>query len=211
MDENRFWQLIDSTLSAADDPDEREGLLWDQLLALPPQEVAEFAWIFDDVIDRAEDGNGYEAWQMYDGVGSDDGFRDFRCWLVSRGRAVYEATLATPTASAPMCRTRRVCTGRVSATWAWECTSNSPARNARIAPSDHRTTEAEPVNGLEVIMASKVNSTFLLAADVFSRFSSARHRCLIELFGGIRCHGGIRCQDPFSSSKRSSHLRSSAS
>ena len=73
MDENRFWQLIDATLSAADDPDEQESLLWDQLLALPPQEVAEFAWLLDDVIDRAEDGNGYEAWKMYDGVGSDDG------------------------------------------------------------------------------------------------------------------------------------------
>jgi hypothetical protein len=96
MDENRFWNLIDSTLSAADDPDERESLLWDQLVALPPHEVAEFAWIFDDMVDRAEHGNGYEAWTMYDGVGSDDGFHDFRCWLISRGRAVYEATLRDP-------------------------------------------------------------------------------------------------------------------
>ena len=101
MDENRFWQLIDATLSVADDPDAREGFLWDQLLALPPQEVAEFTWLFDDVIDRAEDGNGYEAWNMYDGVGSDDGFRDFRCWLVSRGRAVYEATLRDPDSLRP--------------------------------------------------------------------------------------------------------------
>jgi hypothetical protein len=96
MDEDRFWQLIDSTLPAAGDPDEQEGLLWDQLLALPPREVAQFAWIFADMIDRAEDGNGWEAWQMYDGVGSDDGFHDFRCWLISRGRAVYEATLRDP-------------------------------------------------------------------------------------------------------------------
>ena len=96
MDDNRFWQFIDSTLSAADDPDEQESLLWDQLAALPPQEVAEFAWIFDDMINRAEHGNGWEAWQEYDGVGSDDGFHDFRCWLISRGRAVYEATLRDP-------------------------------------------------------------------------------------------------------------------
>jgi hypothetical protein len=101
MDENRFWQLIDSTLSADDDEDEREALLWDQLRVFPPQQVAEFAWIFNDMIDRAEDGNGHEAWVMYDGVGSDDGFRDFRCWLISRGRAVYEATLRDPESLRP--------------------------------------------------------------------------------------------------------------
>jgi hypothetical protein len=33
MDEDRFWQFIDSTLPAASDPDEQECLLWDQLAA----------------------------------------------------------------------------------------------------------------------------------------------------------------------------------
>ena len=101
MDENKFWHLIDSTLSAPDDENEREGVLWDQLLVLPPQEVAQFAWIFDDLIVRGEGGNTYEAWKMYDGVGSDDGFRDFRCWLISRGRAVYDAMLRDPESLRP--------------------------------------------------------------------------------------------------------------
>src|SRR5262249_32073743 len=39
---------------------------------------------------------------------------------------------------------RRVCTGKVSAMSALGCTSNSPARNARIAPNDRRAYKAEP-------------------------------------------------------------------
>ncbi len=96
MDEDRFWQMIDSTLPVAGDRAAQERLLWEQLLGLPPREVAEFAWILDDMIDRAEDGNGWEAWQEFDGVGADDGFWDFRCWLISRGRAVFESALRDP-------------------------------------------------------------------------------------------------------------------
>jgi hypothetical protein len=96
MDVKRFWHIIDSTLPAAGNREVQEGLLWEQLVALPPKEVAEFAWLFDEQIDRAERGNGREAWLSFDGVGSDDGFRDFRCWLVSRGRAVFEAALRDP-------------------------------------------------------------------------------------------------------------------
>jgi hypothetical protein len=96
VDEKTFWRIVDSTLPAADDREEQESLLWDKLVGLQPQEVAEFAWLFDDMINRAERGNGREAWLKFDGVGADDGFWDFRCWLVSRGRAVYEATLRDP-------------------------------------------------------------------------------------------------------------------
>jgi hypothetical protein len=96
VDESRFWGMIDATLPAAADRERQEDLLWQQLIVLPPEEVAAFAWLFDRQIDRSDCDNVEVAFALISGVGSDDGYHDFRCWLVSRGRVAFEAALADP-------------------------------------------------------------------------------------------------------------------
>jgi hypothetical protein len=96
VDENRFWEIVDATLPAAEDRGGQEDLLWQQLVALPPGEVAAFAWWFDRQIDRSDCDNVEVAFALISGVGSDDGYRDFRCWLISRGRAAFVAALGDP-------------------------------------------------------------------------------------------------------------------
>jgi hypothetical protein len=96
VDERRFWEIVDATLPAAADRERQEELLWEQLVALPPDEVAAFDWWFDRQLIRSDCDNVNAAWALIDGVGSDDGYHDFCCWLVSRGRVAFEAALADP-------------------------------------------------------------------------------------------------------------------
>ena len=96
MTESRFWKIVDSTLSAADDREGQESLLWDQLMLLKADEVAAFAWRFDSLHTRADCPAVNDGWARHSGVGADDGYSDFRSWLISRGRAVYEKALTDP-------------------------------------------------------------------------------------------------------------------
>ncbi len=96
MDENRFWQIVDATLAAGANRKRQYCLLADQLRRLSPTEVAEFHWWFQRQLERSDCSNVEAAWDVIDGVGADDGYFDFRCWLVSRGRAVFESALSDP-------------------------------------------------------------------------------------------------------------------
>ena len=100
--EARFWELIEASRSDWD-PQARDGnqeaqvkRLESLLSALPAAEVLEFA--------REEVRNSWQAYRcdlwdvatMATGWASDDGFIDFRSWLISMGRAVYQAALEDP-------------------------------------------------------------------------------------------------------------------
>jgi hypothetical protein len=96
VDEDRFWQIVDATVPAAADRQRQFGLLLDQLRGLPPEQVAAFGWCFRRQVERSNCSNVKGAWRLIDGQGADDAFREFRCWLVSRGRALFEAALTDP-------------------------------------------------------------------------------------------------------------------
>jgi hypothetical protein len=104
VDEDRFWRIVDATLSAARNRKGQHRLLHDQLIALPAEEVAGFQWLFRRMIERSDCPNVEAAWDIIDGCGADDGYHDFRCWLISRGRAAFEAALADPDSLADVVR-----------------------------------------------------------------------------------------------------------
>ena len=97
MDKARFWKLIDSSRRAADgDPEEQLEALAEQLSALSPDEIVAFDRILADYHDRAYNWGLWGAAYIIGGGCSDDGFMDFRGWLISRGEQVYEAALLDP-------------------------------------------------------------------------------------------------------------------
>lgn len=104
MTEDRFWEIVDGTLTAADNRERQQELLYDRLLALSPEEVAGFHWLFQRVVERSDCPNIEAAWNLIDGCGADDGYYDFRCWLVSRGRDAFEAALVDPDSLADIVR-----------------------------------------------------------------------------------------------------------
>ncbi|PRX97245.1 DUF4240 domain-containing protein [Allonocardiopsis opalescens] len=98
MDTEEFWDLVNHTYVSAEGQIERQtDLLADLLVALDdPERIVAFQSVFDSYLDSALTGELWGAAALIEGGYSAEGFRDFRCWLISRGRVVYELVVADP-------------------------------------------------------------------------------------------------------------------
>jgi hypothetical protein len=92
MNTDRFWQIIEATHAATQD-EQLEGFRR-ELQRWSAQELIEFERLF---IEREFAAYNWDlwlvAWLCQGGRCSGDNFMDFRTWLISRGRAIYEAAL----------------------------------------------------------------------------------------------------------------------
>ena len=96
-DETEFWQLIDDTREAAQgDPVEQADLLVERLVGLSPDEVIDFARLFEARLARAYRWDLWGAADLLLGGAGDDAFDYFCCWLIGQGREVFEGALAEP-------------------------------------------------------------------------------------------------------------------
>src|SRR5262245_673914 len=100
MTNNQFWQIIADSRRDFD-PNRRDGnmdlqaeRLEELLTAMSADEVQEFDRIFTQLYFDAYRWELWAAAYIIEGGCSDDGFMDFRYWLVSMGREVYEAAMA---------------------------------------------------------------------------------------------------------------------
>ena len=102
MTKDQFWYLIaasrsDFKANRRDGNMDLQARRMEQLLSdLPPAEVMEFERLF---IQFDDDAYRYDLWAaayIINNGCSDDGFTDFRAWLISMGREVYEAAISNP-------------------------------------------------------------------------------------------------------------------
>ncbi len=97
MDKTTFWKLIDATRRESEgDLDGQVELLRERLQALEPDEIVEFDRIFREYWIRAYTWDLWGAAYLIAGGCSDDGFMDFRGWLISKGEKAYENALVDP-------------------------------------------------------------------------------------------------------------------
>ncbi|MDH6115832.1 DUF4240 domain-containing protein [Kitasatospora sp. GAS204B] len=97
MYETDFWQIIDETRDAADgDPDDQADLLVERLVQLTPDEVIDFARLFEARFQRAYTRELWGAARLLLGEVSEDSFDYFRCWLIAQGREVFEGAVHHP-------------------------------------------------------------------------------------------------------------------
>ncbi|WP_030269085.1 DUF4240 domain-containing protein [Streptomyces sp. NRRL B-24484] len=97
MYETDFWQLIDETReAAAGDPDDQADALVDRLAQLTPDDVVDFARLFEARFQRAFTTELWAAAHLMLGGASADDFDFFRCWLIGQGREVYEHAVHVP-------------------------------------------------------------------------------------------------------------------
>jgi hypothetical protein len=97
MDKARFWKIIDaSRKKAKGDLDAQVEALREQLQELSPEELVDLQGVFDEYHRRAYSWDLWGAAYIIGGGCSDDGFIDFRAWLISRGEKAYEAALKDP-------------------------------------------------------------------------------------------------------------------
>lgn len=103
VNEEQFWNIIQESRKIIQ-RDERIGNMDRQVMHLKrllsemsAPEIVEFAKIMNGLLRRAYT---WELWGAAHVIGeggcSDDSFHDFRAWLISMGRSVYEQALADP-------------------------------------------------------------------------------------------------------------------
>lgn len=95
MDEHRFWKLIEST-GSPNDPRVKEEALRAALLPLSREDVVAFDRIYHEKMRRAY---SWDLWAAGFIVGhgcSDDGFTEFRNYVIGHGREFYEAAVRDP-------------------------------------------------------------------------------------------------------------------
>jgi hypothetical protein len=97
-----FWQVIARSRSDVRRPsavvrmDRQAKRLKELLEAMPQAGRAQFARIFSELLDAAYRWDLWAAAHVLGGGCSDDGFSDFRSWLISMGRSVFESALKDP-------------------------------------------------------------------------------------------------------------------
>jgi len=97
MTDVEFWSLIDEAREASRGSTRRQEAVLRKLLGkLSKDDVAEFAIRYDNLIRKAYRWDLWGAAYVIGGGCSDDGFWDFRSWLVSRGKKIYQAALKKP-------------------------------------------------------------------------------------------------------------------
>lgn len=99
MDMEHFWSIIEDSrknisTSSADGNMERQAIaLGDILVTLPLEEIVSFRDRFCECMDALFT---YDLWGAAFIIGegcSDDGFSDFRSWLISMGKAAFRKAL----------------------------------------------------------------------------------------------------------------------
>ncbi|GGQ16841.1 DUF4240 domain-containing protein [Streptomyces roseolilacinus] len=94
MDETEFWEIVDSTREAAEgDPEDHAELLVERLVRLDPDSVLDFARHFEARYNRAYTWDLWAAAAVLLGGAGEDAFDGFRCWLIGRGREVFEGAV----------------------------------------------------------------------------------------------------------------------
>lgn len=97
MSPDRFWAIVDATTQHAANPRKQVKSLELQLAGLSKDEIVAFDLAF--FVREMQRSYTWDLWgavYVIKGGSSNDSFDYFRFWLISRGRAVFEAALKNP-------------------------------------------------------------------------------------------------------------------
>jgi len=96
MTENEFWSLIDEARLKVGNMKAIPVWLEERLTERSLAEIHDFGAWLAHFMGRAHVAPLWNAGSIIAAGLSDDGFVYFKCWLISRGKAVYEAALLEP-------------------------------------------------------------------------------------------------------------------
>ncbi len=97
MNENKFWELIERANEVSKgDADQKLEALKQEIEQLTPDEIVEYAKLFQEKEIKAYRWDLWAAaYVIYGGCG-DDSFMDFRASLICMGKQIYENAVLRP-------------------------------------------------------------------------------------------------------------------
>ena len=103
MQTAQFWQLIDQSRQQATAQNQTHAEALSEILnPLSVAEIIAFEHLFTRYFHEAYDWKLWAAAYLIHGGCSDDGFMDFRAWLIAQGETTYQKVLAHPDLLAEM-------------------------------------------------------------------------------------------------------------
>ena len=96
LNEDKFWDIIESSLKKTTNQDEQEQFLIKEIGKLTLNEIIGFRLKTDKLLYDTYSSEMWCAAYVINGGCSDDGFEYFRCWLISRGKEVYYKAKENP-------------------------------------------------------------------------------------------------------------------
>jgi hypothetical protein len=91
---DEFWEHIRKSKRRG--PDAHAERLTSRLAKLPPEDIVDFDYWWNLMHGEAYHWNLWGAAYLINGGCSDDGFIDFRSWLILQGREVFQAAVSNP-------------------------------------------------------------------------------------------------------------------
>lgn len=106
MPEDKFWQLIDNSITESNSNYQVQIVSLKQILAkLSPEEIIQFNNTFYSLMGMAYDNKLWGAAYVINGGCSDDDFEYFREYLIAHGKDKFYQTLKDPESCAPWIKT----------------------------------------------------------------------------------------------------------
>jgi hypothetical protein len=97
MNLKKFWDLVERSKAAATNKKDHADTLVEMLAELDVKEIIAFErHLFNRMFEAYRNDLWVACSLLCGGYASDDGFKDFRSYLISRGRADFEAALRDP-------------------------------------------------------------------------------------------------------------------
>jgi hypothetical protein len=97
MRAEQFWEIVDEAQRVADNSQDRRVDELRRILSTETvKELQSFQQHYDEHIRQSYRWDLWEVAYIINGGCSDDGFRFFRDWLISEGRATFETALVAP-------------------------------------------------------------------------------------------------------------------
>ena len=96
MNEESYWAIVDSSLKTTKNLAEQEQFLLSALKKITPQEIIGFQLTTSYLLNETYTSEMWCAGHIMNTRCSDDGFEDFRCWVISRGKEVYYKAKENP-------------------------------------------------------------------------------------------------------------------
>ena len=96
LNEEQYWSLVDNSLKLTQDQDQQGQFLISEIKKLSPHEMIGFTLRTHHLLNETYTSEMWCAGYIMNNFCSDDGFEDFRCWVISRGKEVYYNAKANP-------------------------------------------------------------------------------------------------------------------